>query len=310
MAKKNNLEDPEVTIIEPEETAINDPLVDSSPIEKDYANPNADTVDQDIMEQDFQSPIDDVEYENIHNDGDPEPINEPAFEPGKTSNPALDDAPNKTKNASAKYMADTALAVYQKLNDLGKDFCKLSEEKLQYKAIKGEIDLGILDFELPLDENDPSKTETVGKFIRTVNYQADEIFMVSDQFKDEARPILIEIFKKKGWGLTPEQRLLALVIEDAVPKVQAMMIIKSQLNQVLSIASSLYNKSYEDPVMSNKQAKKEAEQQDPMTADAKIKMEPQKKRGRPAGKKRLSKQERIEQVAESLIHQNTEPEEK
>jgi hypothetical protein len=115
---------------------------------------------------------------------------------------------------------------------MGKDYLKFDDDKMQAKALVGEFDFDVLRVQIPLNSSGTEKI-SIHDFLQSMNEQADQIMVVPDEFKEKVRPVLIEIFKKKGWGATPEQRLMLLVAEDAAPKLGAIFQIKKLANKLL-----------------------------------------------------------------------------
>jgi hypothetical protein len=230
------------------EDEILDPLVSEQVIERDYTKLDAqvighiDSVAEPIIDKqviDLNATIIDDNRE-LYPPSEPTKEPEPKEEPGKVTNPGWEDLTSKQKNASSEYLAETCINAYVMLNELGKKWCSFDEAKMQSQALDGKFDFGILALVIPLSE-DGSESITIGEFFDSVNKQAEEVFVVSQEFKDSVKPILIEIFKKKGWGLTPEQRLIALIVEDATPKVMVAFSIRSQFKQLIKIGMSMLN---------------------------------------------------------------------
>jgi hypothetical protein len=234
---------------------IIDPLVTEPVVDMEYTKLDAqiigiipDSVPEEIIEKpiidfnehpesnDLNSPLD----SKINNDAQPEPESKQKEDAGQVRNPGWDDLTGKQKNASAEYLAETCINAYVMLNELGKKWCTFDEAKMQSQALDGKFDFSILKLSINLSE-DGNENITIGEFFDSVNHQAEEIFVVSQEFKDQVKPILMEIFKKKGWGLTPEQRLIALVIEDGTPKVMLAFSIRSQFKQLIKMGMAMLN---------------------------------------------------------------------
>jgi hypothetical protein len=147
-------------------------------------------------------------------------------------NPFNDSMTPKQKSQSAEFLADSAIDSYCWLVSMGKDYLKFDDDKMQAKALVGEFDFDVLRVQIPLNSSGTEKI-SIHDFLQSMNEQADQIMVVPDEFKEKVRPVLIEIFKKKGWGATPEQRLMLLVAEDAAPKLGAIFQIKKLANKLL-----------------------------------------------------------------------------
>jgi hypothetical protein len=197
-------------------------------------------IDKQVIDLNASAIEDDSTLKSPFPPSEPTKEPDPKEEPGKVTNPGWEDLTSKQKNASSEYLAETCINAYVMLNELGKKWCSFDEAKMQSQALDGKFDFGILALVIPLSE-DGSESITIGEFFDSVNKQAEEVFVVSQEFKDSVKPILIEIFKKKGWGLTPEQRLIALIVEDATPKVMVAFSIRSQFKQLIKIGMSMLN---------------------------------------------------------------------
>lgn len=192
------------------------------------------------------------EYENnnISNTLPPKLERESKYEYGSTAMPGMEDIDARTKRKAAEHLADVCISAYVELHELAKSYVKFDERKMQIKAVKGQFDFAVLNIELPLSE-EGSETITVAQFIDSINQSADETFVVTEEFKNSVRPLLIKIFAKKGWGMTPEGQLLYIVAQDIVPKIQQMIIIKSYTRTILDISYKILQELKEK----NKQAK-------------------------------------------------------
>lgn len=224
----NNINIPEI-----EEPVITPPTIDFS----------KESEDKDI----FSMPEDDGKKETDSDSGDgilggsrgsEESGRSSRFDFGSTEMPGMSEADKKTKKTSAEYLADTVLAAYEQLNELGKNFVSFDEKKMQARAINGKFDFEVLSIELPMTE-DGSIKKTVYEILQDMNGAAEETFVVNDEFKEKARPLLVHIFMKKGWGMTPEQQLLALLAQDMAPKIQQIVFIKTSINQMLKISMEI-----------------------------------------------------------------------
>jgi hypothetical protein len=237
-----------------------DPLNESKTIQRDHSTfqPNIVGNVADVEELHLEAPV--IDFNKQESIEEEQPIEEERHEQepehkgperGEIRNPAMDDLSPKQKAASAEYLAEQAIIGYETLNNFGKDFVKFDEDKQQLKAIKGEFDFAVLDLRIPISET-TNQTISVKEYLDTINGQADQIFVVTEEFKSKVRPLLIEIFKKHGWGLTPEQQLIAYALEDAGPKIAGIIAIKSSLNQLISISMQILenqNKPKTPPIL-------------------------------------------------------------
>jgi hypothetical protein len=124
----------------------------------------------------------------------------------------------------AEMMAEMTLDIYEKgCGFLGK-LPEISESKLDQLIADGEIDPNI---ELPTESGNIG----VKDFAVEYNSSIKDAFEVSEDFKNNVRPPLIRVFKKRGIGMTDEQLLAYYFITDLGTKsAQAFMLRKTSKN--------------------------------------------------------------------------------
>ena len=251
---------------------FDDVLLKTKTVQRDYAQAHIETkgiIPESVDEPQIEAPT--IDFNNMSdgsdNDGS-EIVAEKRFEPGSVTNPGYHDLTPKQKNSSAEYLADTAINAYVVLNTWGKKFAQFDQNKMQQMAIDGKFDFAILDMELPLSEV-TNETISIRQLLDDINTKADEIYVVSEEFKRECKPILIEIFKKKGWGLTPENRLLALFVEDALPKIATMVQLRGSINYFIKVSMQIleheHSKGQATPNNSNARAQQQSYEQNHTT---------------------------------------------
>lgn len=293
-----------------EENVFNDPLLSGPTIDREYSKPNMEGAQfvefEDIEEpnikgksfSDFQRENQEPEItieENFGKDNQKE-------EKKDYSNPNLKDADTKTKKKAAEHLADTIIGAYEMLNTTAKDWGKTDMSRLHLKSIKGDFDMRALDVNLPMSESDPIQTIKVIDLLDDINQQLEETFIVTEDFKQRVRPLLIEILKKKGWGMTPEQQLMWIIAEDAAPKVINLFAIKANTKYILDLALKMFqsgqgkNKNDFSDLQSNVG---EVKQEKSFVDD--IEQEPEKKSpGRPKGSKNRDKKPKENQISALL----------
>ena len=183
----------------------------------------------DIPEPDFsnnasaQERLDNIEQEasNFEEEVIEEEVEEKENEWNNVSNEAMEELGDKDKKLAAKQLVQTVLDGYEMLHELGKNFVKYPEDKLQEKIIKGEIDPTM---EIPLDEN--GTTTNPVEFFQNFNEQAEEAISYDPEFGEKVRPAMERVFSKKGWGMTDEQFLLVAFGKDAAWKGVQIMTLK------------------------------------------------------------------------------------
>jgi hypothetical protein len=153
-----------------------------------------------------------------------EPSAEEEKEPAKPFNEPYSELDGKEKTMGAEMMAEMTLDIYEKgCGFLGK-LPEISESKLDQLIADGEIDP---DIKLPTESGDIG----VKDFAVEYNSSIKDAFEVSEDFKNNVRPPLIRVFKKRGIGMTDEQLLAYYFITDLGTKTaQAFMLRKTSKN--------------------------------------------------------------------------------
>lgn len=174
----------------------------------------------DLEEPTFQAPN--------FNDFD-EPSAEEEKEPAKPFNEAYSELDGKEKTMGAEMMAEMTLDIYEKgCGFLGK-LPEISESKLDQLIAEGEIDP---DIQLPTESGNIG----VKDFAVEYNSSIKDAFEVSEDFKNNVRPPLIRVFKKRGIGMTDEQLLAYYFVTDLGTKTaQALMLRKTSKNILESL---------------------------------------------------------------------------
>jgi hypothetical protein len=153
-----------------------------------------------------------------------EPSAEAEKEPAKPFNEAYSELDGKEKTMGAEMMAEMTLDIYEKgCGFLGK-LPEISESKLDQMIAEGDIDP---DIQLPTESGNIG----VKDFAVEYNSSIRDAFEVSEDFKNNVRPPLIRVFKKRGIGMTDEQLLAYYFVTDLGTKTaQAFMLRKTSKN--------------------------------------------------------------------------------
>jgi hypothetical protein len=171
----------------------------------------------DLEEPTFQAPN--------FNDFD-EPSAEEEKEPAKPFNEAYSELDGKEKTMGAEMMAEMTLDIYEKgCGFLGK-MPEISESKLDQLIAEGEIDP---DIQLPTESGNIG----VKDFASEYNSSIKDAFEVSEDFKNNVRPPLIRVFKKRGIGMTDEQLLGYYFVTDLGTKVAQMVMLRKTSKNIL-----------------------------------------------------------------------------
>ena len=176
-----------------------------------------------VTEKEYRTP----KVENTASIGD---IDEPYFErptledlvksneedTGESSNPFVHGEMNEMSSAaqeeSAKGLVEMSLNLYTLgCRGMG-SLAKIPEKKLNNLVEEGAIDIGL---RVPVDRYN---TASIPEVVNNFNTEVSDAFVVTEEFKDEVRPIMTRVFVKKGWGMSDEQQLMMLFGMDLVQK--------------------------------------------------------------------------------------------
>jgi len=127
-------------------------------------------------------------------------------------NPEMKNLSKKDTKAAAAAAADAVINGYEWLHGLGNNMLKISEKKLNKLQADGEINLQVM------IEYDYGHKITAGEFIKEYNEQVSGLLTVSEEFKEEIKPLLVEEFEDRGVGLTRMQRIGFIVLKDLAAK--------------------------------------------------------------------------------------------
>lgn len=152
--------------------------------------------------------------------------------------------PKAQKNKNAARLVDRILDAYCWAHTLTAKGCLFTEEKMKRRAMKGRFDMKLLEVEIQLSEG-PDDTTTIEEFIddynksiiQTLNYDVETGECTLDQaWVDEIRPILIEIFSERGWGMSKEMYVISEVVEDVLKKGAAIVSNAMVFRGILNVA--------------------------------------------------------------------------
>ena len=147
-------------------------------------------------------------------------------EPAKPFNEAYSELDGKEKTMGAEMMAEMTLDIYEKgCGFLGK-LPEISESKLDKLISDGDIDP---DIQLPTESGNLG----VKDFAVEYNSSIKDAFEVSEDFKNNVRPPLIRVFKKRGIGMTDEQLLAYYFVTDLGTKTAQAFMLRKTANNIL-----------------------------------------------------------------------------
>ena len=268
----------ETEIIEPEERkAVDFNPLDEQVNEKAYTTPNTNTQGIDlnapIPEPRFTPPP--MDKRTINQDQPKQPKPEPM-------NPEMKNLGKKDTEMAAGHMAKLIIQGYEWMHQLANKGLQVSEKKLNKLQAEGEINLNaMIDY-------DYGKKIRAGDFFVEYNQQVSNVLTVSQDFKDEATPLLEKVLAKRGIGMTDEQMLMFVFGKDIAAKSMIFFQQKAQMNHMLSSIKEATMAQYAQAAPTPTQAEPQPQPQPPAKVEAEYiavepeeEVAPKKRAGRP-----------------------------
>ena len=222
----------------PDSTEIIDPLLSAPIVEREYSGKNAFDVHGETpisVEEPEQGKIvvdaDGSGTDEEENDGIPMPEDyddedeeepqqaqqrqartQPQYEEPDFEDDGLD---AKTKRQMAGNIADFGVEAYKMLLNTGKKLAQHPIEEYQNKAMRGEFDMRMLDFDMPVGDG---KFVKYGRFINRHNEAVDEAMVLDKDREKRLRTLAKRICEKKDIGMSDETALLLDVGMDIAMK--------------------------------------------------------------------------------------------
>lgn len=264
--------DPNIYETEKVEAILN-PL-DEAVNEKRYTQPNVDA-----QNVDFNKPIEEPRFTPPPMEKRNIPTNE---EPRKREpiNPEMKNIPKKETEMAASQAAALILQGYEWAHDLANKGLLVSERKLNKLQSEGEINLNaMIDY-------DYGQKMRAGEFFREYNQQVNGLLKVSEEFKQETKPVLERVLAKRGIGLTDEQYLIYLFGKDIAVKSMLFFQQKAQLNYMIESIKQATTAQYvpQAPPPPQTQNEPEIDEEDFTTTREPEEKEQDKRVGRPRKK--------------------------
>jgi hypothetical protein len=123
-------------------------------------------------------------------------------------NPEFETLSKKDAEMSAQHAAEMIMGGYEWIHGAANKYVQVSEKKLDRLQEAGEINLNAM------ISYDYGKEMRAGQFFKEYNTQVSNMFVVSDEFKEETTPLLTKVLAKRGVGMTDEQRLAFYFAKD------------------------------------------------------------------------------------------------
>ena len=186
-------------------------------IERDYSSPTiAEGLTMDIEEPRFKQPT----YTNSQ--GAPNPqfsqdpfAQEPSFQrpqnrggvpneaissdPLTNINPQYNELEEKEKTLASEQLVETLLDGFETLHQIPIKYAKVNEETIRDLIMQGQIDQQAT---IPISEYE---SVPVQMFFSQFNAQVEDALQPDPTFRKKVKKPLVNIFKKRGWGMSDEQ---------------------------------------------------------------------------------------------------------
>lgn len=213
-------EEPQEVVINPMADPLQEPIQERAYTQHNIRMKQSDMTG-DIPEPRFTPPPINLDEPRINTTPKPPPIN-----------PEMKDMPKKEKAAAVKNIANTILKTYSWICGMVDKMLQFDEKTLNKYKISGEIDFSI---EVPLDYK-TGRTMAAGGLIKEFNEQSKGTITVTAEWVEEVRPILERVLEKRGVGMSDEQLLGFLFIQDLIAK---FLLAKAAYDQKKQILDSL-----------------------------------------------------------------------
>lgn len=186
-------------------------------IERDYASPTiAEGLTMDIEEPRFKQPS------FTNSQGAPNPqfsqdpfAQEPSFQrpqnrggvpneaisndPLTNINPQYNELEEKEKTLASEQLVETLLDGFETLHQIPIKYAKVNEETIRDLIMQGQIDQQAT---IPINEYE---SVPVQMFFSQFNAQVEDALAPDPTFRKKVKKPLVNIFKKRGWGMSDEQ---------------------------------------------------------------------------------------------------------
>lgn len=186
-------------------------------IERDYSSPTiAEGLTMDIEEPRFKQPT----YTNSQGAPNPQfsqdPLaQEPSFQrpqnrggvpneaisndPLTNINPQYNELEEKEKTLASEQLVETLLDGFETLHQIPIKYAKVNEETIRDLIMQGQIDQQAT---IPISEYE---SVPVQMFFSQFNAQVEDALQPDPTFRKKVKKPLVNIFKKRGWGMSDEQ---------------------------------------------------------------------------------------------------------
>jgi hypothetical protein len=147
----------------------------------------------------------------------------------------------KDLKVGAEAAADMAITTYEWLHIPMNKYLQISKKQVQRMVDAGELNLDAM---IDYDANHRIRAED---FINQYNEQVSNLLTVSEEFKAELKPLLVELFMKKGVKISLETRIMIVIGKDMAGKVFLMFQQKQQGKLIMNSLAEATAKQMQPP---------------------------------------------------------------
>jgi len=188
-----------------------------SVVERDYSSPNiAEGLTMDIEEPKFKQETfsNPRPQENNQFGQDPFAEQEPSFQkqgrggvpneaisndPLTNINPQFNELEEKEKTLASEQLVETLLDGFETLHQIPIKYAKVNEDTIRDLIMQGQIDQRAT---IPINEYESVPVQV---FFNQFNSQVEDALAPDPTFRKKVKKPLVNIFKKRGWGMSDEQ---------------------------------------------------------------------------------------------------------
>lgn len=156
------------------------------------------------------------------------------------TNPSINQLEGKEQNIAVEQLVDTVLDVYAMAHGFGANMVKMDDEKLTKLYIE---DIISPEMQVPISES--GEMASFPEFVAEYNKSIDTTIHYDQSFGDTVKPVMIRVFKKRGWGLNDEQYLMYMFGKDIAQKTMIAIGMKKQMNFVIDMLAKTHKQQKE-----------------------------------------------------------------
>jgi hypothetical protein len=166
-------------------------------------------------------------------------------DPLNNVNSAYNELDEREKTLASEQLVDTLLDGFDTLHQLPIRYAKVNEDKLRDLVMKGEIDQRAL---IPISANEEVPIDV---FFQQFNDQVEDALAPDPAFRKKVRKPLVNIFKKKGWGMTDEQFVMVATAQYVFTKGLMFKALKDNGKEIINMLRADMDRRREESQMVN-----------------------------------------------------------